>query len=95
MAISLAKFFLAAQDGGYSLWHLVSQPAAEIAGSLLLGAALGLVLAFGQKGGDSDELLIITLGVILTSMPSQVIGPLTASGQPYAGPDAGQYQPQF
>ena len=68
VAISLAKFFLAAQDGGYSLWHLVSQPAAEIAGSLLLGAALGLVLAFwAKKAGDSDELLIITLGVILTS----------------------------
>jgi len=68
LALALAKVHLAAQSGVYSWWQLISQPVWELGGSLLLGAILGVVLAFlGKQAGDTDELLIISLTLIVIS----------------------------
>lgn len=66
IALSLAKTHLAAQGGALSSWQVVSQPLVEIGGSLMLGAIFGVALAFlGKKAGDTDELLIMSLALIL------------------------------
>lgn len=68
IALSIIRIYLAAQQGGYTWGQLVGQPVMEIAGSIALGAVLGLLLTFlGRKAGDSDELLIISLALILLS----------------------------
>lgn len=64
--ISIARTVVQGADQG--LWQMMSKPMIEIFGGLALGALLGLGLTFlGQKAGDSDELLVITLGMILAS----------------------------
>jgi Kef-type K+ transport system membrane component KefB len=64
--ISIARTVGQGADQG--LWQMMSKPMIEIFGGLALGALLGLGLTFlGQKAGDSDELLVITLGMILAS----------------------------
>ena len=61
VAISLAKFFLAAQDGGYSLWHLVTNRCGDRRTYLrrlglgrLLGKKAGMRCAADHNLGDLD-----------------------------------------
>ncbi|NLL42950.1 MAG: cation:proton antiporter [Firmicutes bacterium] len=66
VAISVSRVFVLQTD--LSMWQTVTVPLIQIVGGLLLGALLGLALSFlGQKAGDSDELLVITIGMILTA----------------------------
>jgi len=66
LSLSLARGYLAVQDGSYSWWQLASQPLLEIGGSIALGAVLGVVLAFfAKKAGDTEELLMLSLTVIV------------------------------
>lgn len=64
IATSIARVF--AQGIDISAWQMVIKPIVQIFGGLALGALFGLALTFlGQKAGDSDELLVITITMIL------------------------------
>lgn len=66
IAISIARVFVRRADLG--MWQMVTISLVQILGGLVLGALLGLALSFlGQKAGDSDELLVITIGMILAA----------------------------
>lgn len=68
LALSWARIYLPVPEGAARFWSVAGGVLLEVGGSLLLGAGLGLVLAFLiRKAGDSDELLIITLALILVS----------------------------
>lgn len=68
VALSVARMYVASGAGNYTTWQLLGQSFLEIAGSIVLGALLGLLLTFlGKKAGDTDELLIVTLALILVS----------------------------
>jgi Kef-type K+ transport system membrane component KefB len=81
VAISIARTFAPGADVG--AWQVLARPLLEIAGGLVLGVLLGLALTFlGQKAGDSDELLVITLGMILAATglaKSLALSPLLAN----------------
>jgi Kef-type K+ transport system membrane component KefB len=66
IAISITR--VVALGAEVSVWQTVGRPVIEIFGSLALGAVFGLALTFfGQKAGDSDELLVTTIAMILAS----------------------------
>lgn len=66
LALSIARMSVGA--GEFTFWQMISQPFIEIFGSLLLGAGLGVVLSLiSKKAGDTDELLIVTLGMIFAA----------------------------
>lgn len=66
IAISIARVFVRRADLG--MWQMVTISLVQILGGLVLGVLLGLALSFlGQKAGDSDELLVITIGMILAA----------------------------
>lgn len=66
ISMSIARLYVLAE--GYSVWMIVRGPIFEILGSLVLGAALGFALTFlGKKAGDSDELLVVTVAMILVA----------------------------
>ncbi|HBN96610.1 MAG TPA: cation:proton antiporter, partial [Firmicutes bacterium] len=66
IAISITR--VVALGAEVSVWQTVGRPVIEIFGSLALGALFGLALTFfGQKAGDSDELLVTTIAMILAS----------------------------
>lgn len=65
IAISIARGFVPGAE--LSIWQ-VAKPLLEILGGMALGAVFGLALTFlGQKAGDSDELLVITVALIIAS----------------------------
>lgn len=65
-AISIARVSIQALE--LSTWQMLLRLLFEVFGSLALGAVLGLALSFfGQRAGDSDELLVITIATILAS----------------------------
>ncbi len=64
IAISIAS--VVAHGIDISAWQMVSRAAVQIFGGLALGTLFGLGLTFfGPKAGDSDELLVITIAIIL------------------------------
>ncbi|HPU66012.1 MAG TPA: cation:proton antiporter [Limnochordia bacterium] len=67
LVLSLARAHGAVQ-GGSSGWQLVSTPLLELGGSVILGGVLGVIFAFlAKKAGDTDELLIMSLAMILVA----------------------------
>ena len=66
IVISIARIL--GKGAGLGIWQSVGRPLFEIFGGLALGALFGLALALlGKKAGDSDELLVFTLGMILAA----------------------------
>lgn len=66
IALSVGRIMVGAGD--FTFWQMIIQPFVEIFGSLILGAALGVLLTFvAKKSGDTDELLIVTLAMIFTA----------------------------
>lgn len=66
VAISFARMMGKGMELG--MLQMLGRPLLEICGGLVLGAVFGMALAFlGQKAGDSDELLVMTLGMILAA----------------------------
>ncbi|HBG00377.1 MAG TPA: cation:proton antiporter, partial [Firmicutes bacterium] len=66
IAMSFAQNVILGVDS--RLWQIVGRAMFEVFGSLVLGALLGLGLTFlARKAGDSDELLLMTIAMILAS----------------------------
>ena len=66
IAMSIAQNVMLGVDS--RLWQIVGRAMLEVFGSLVLGALLGLGLTFlARKAGDSDELLLMTIAMILAS----------------------------
>lgn len=64
VATSVAR--VAAQGAGMGAWQMVMRPVVQIFGGLVLGAIFGIAVTFlGQKARDSEELLVITVAMIL------------------------------
>jgi Kef-type K+ transport system membrane component KefB len=75
IAMSLAKLSISTEN--IPLWEMFTAPFLEIGGSFLLGAVLGLLLAFITKKFTSnrDETMVITLtAVALATGLSKVLG---------------------
>jgi len=74
IAISLARLSLGNHD--YSLLEMLRGPVVEIAGSILLGLALGIILSFvAKKSSNRDELQAMSLASIgIATGLSNVLG---------------------
>ena len=67
VAASVARLTLGSSES--SLLQMLVRPVGEIAGSLSLGAVLGVLLSLAAKGaGDRDELQGISIGAILVAV---------------------------
>lgn len=64
ICLSLSKMFSGVAE--YSILQIILSPLMEIAGSLILGLVIGIIMAYVvNKAKHSEELLIMTVGFIL------------------------------
>lgn len=69
VSLSVAK--MASGVASYSIFQIISTPLIEIAGSLLLGFVIGIIMTYVcQKAKSKEELLSITLAFILLGVGS-------------------------
>lgn len=69
VSLSIAKMYSGVAS--YSVFQIISTPLIEIAGSLLLGSIIGVIMTYiCQKAKGKEELLSITLAFILLGLGS-------------------------